>query len=60
MKLTSLPASAVIITLVYDQLRLSPVAALFSSKAMETGGEVLAELKLRSLEKREKIRPNRI
>jgi len=43
-----------------QRLRLSGVAALFPSKAMETRGEVLAVLKLRSLEKQEKIRPNRI
>lgn len=60
MKLTSLPASAVIITLVYDQLRLSRVAAPVPSKAMDTGAEVLAGLELRPLESRRKIRPNRI
>ena len=43
-----------------QRLRLPPVAALFPTKAIETGGEVLAGLTLRPLEKREKIRPNRI
>ena len=54
------PASAVSISLFYDQLRLSGVVALFPSKALDTGPEVLAGLKLSPLERRGKIRPNRI
>ena len=43
-----------------QRLRLSRVAALFPSKGINTRPEVLAGLKLRPLEKREKVRPNRI
>jgi len=42
-----------------QRLRLSRVAALFPSKAIDTRPEVLAGLKLRLLEKSEKIQPNR-
>lgn len=41
------------------RLRLSRVAALVALKAMETRAKVLAALKLRPLERRRKIRPNR-
>ena len=41
------------------RLRLSRVAALFPTKGMDTRGEVLAGLKLRTLERRGNFRPNR-
>src|SRR5690606_10471705 len=43
-----------------QRLRLSRVAALFRSKAIDARPEVLAVLKVRSLERCRKIRPNRI
>lgn len=42
-----------------QRLRLSGVEALFPTKAMDTRGEFLAGLKLRSLERRGNFRPNR-
>lgn len=46
--------------LIGQRLRLLRVAALFPSMAIDTRPEVLAVLKVRSLERRRKIRPNRI